>query len=150
MWDDITYPFLNLNGFTRLVRVATGSNFTTNWQHLTILCINASLLKTLSPVKMANILQTKISNTLLEWKLSNTYSNFTDVFLMTQRKRAKLTSTTLQWHHNERHGVSNHQPHDCLLRRLFRRRSKKHQSSASLAFVGEFTGGRWIPRTKGL
>ena len=32
---------------------------------------------------------------------------------------------TLQWRHNERDGVSNEQPHDCLLNRLFRRRSKK-------------------------
>ena len=32
---------------------------------------------------------------------------------------------TLQRHHNERNAVSNHQPHDCLLNRLFRRRSKK-------------------------
>ena len=31
----------------------------------------------------------------------------------------------LQWRHNERDGVSNHQPHDCLLNRVFRRRSKK-------------------------
>ena len=31
--------------------------------------------------------------------------------------------------------ISNHQLHDCLLNRLFRRRSKKHQSSALLAFV---------------
>ena len=31
----------------------------------------------------------------------------------------------LQWRHNERDCVSNHQPHDCLLNRLFRRRSKK-------------------------
>ena len=30
----------------------------------------------------------------------------------------------LHWRHNERDGVSNHQPHDCLLNRLFRRRSK--------------------------
>ena len=41
----------------------------------------------------------------------------------------------LLWRHNGRDGVSNHQPHDCLLNRSFRRRSKKHQSSASLAFV---------------
>ena len=33
--------------------------------------------------------------------------------------------STLQWRHNERDGVSNHQPHDCLLRRWFRHRSKK-------------------------
>ena len=32
---------------------------------------------------------------------------------------------SLQWRHNGRDGVSDHQPHDCLLRRLFRRRSKK-------------------------
>ena len=31
---------------------------------------------------------------------------------------------TLQWHHNECDGVSNHQPHDCLLIHVFRRRSK--------------------------
>ena len=32
---------------------------------------------------------------------------------------------TLQWRHNERNSVSNHLTHDCLLNRLFRRRSKK-------------------------
>ena len=32
---------------------------------------------------------------------------------------------TLQWRHNERDDVSNHQPHDRLLNRSFRRRSKK-------------------------
>ena len=31
----------------------------------------------------------------------------------------------LQWRHNGLDSVSNHQPHDCLLNRLFRRRSKK-------------------------
>ena len=32
---------------------------------------------------------------------------------------------TLQWRHNGRDSVSNHQPHDCFLNRLFRHRSKK-------------------------
>ena len=32
---------------------------------------------------------------------------------------------SLRWRHNELDGVSDHQPHDCLLNRLFRRRSKK-------------------------
>ena len=32
---------------------------------------------------------------------------------------------TLRWRHNARDSVSNHQPHDCFLNRLFRRRSKK-------------------------
>ena len=30
-----------------------------------------------------------------------------------------------QWRHNGRNGISNHQPHDCLLNRLFECRSKK-------------------------
>ena len=32
---------------------------------------------------------------------------------------------SLRWRHNDRAGVSNHQPHGCLLNRLFRRKSKK-------------------------
>ena len=32
---------------------------------------------------------------------------------------------TLEWRHNGLDSVSNHQPHDCLLNLLFRRRSKK-------------------------
>ena len=32
---------------------------------------------------------------------------------------------SLRWWHNGRDGVSIHQPHDCLLNRLFRSRSKK-------------------------
>ena len=32
---------------------------------------------------------------------------------------------SLQWRHNGHDSVSNHQPHDCLLKRLFRRRSKE-------------------------
>ena len=33
--------------------------------------------------------------------------------------------SALHWRNNERDGVSNHQPHDCLLNCLFRRGSKK-------------------------
>ena len=32
---------------------------------------------------------------------------------------------SLKWRHNDHDSVSNHQPHGCLLNRLFRRRSKK-------------------------
>ena len=38
---------------------------------------------------------------------------------------AGIRLTTLQWRHNAGDGISNHQSHDCLLNRLFRRRSKK-------------------------
>ena len=38
---------------------------------------------------------------------------------------AGITFFTLRWRHNGYDSVSNHQPHDWLLNRLFRRRSKK-------------------------
>ena len=34
-------------------------------------------------------------------------------------------SRTLQWRHNEGDSVSNHQPHDCLLNRLFKAKIKE-------------------------
>ena len=49
-------------------------------------------------------------------------------------RRAGLT---LLWRHNGRDGVSNHHPHDCLLNRLFRRRSKK---TAKLRVTGLCAG----------
>ena len=39
--------------------------------------------------------------------------------------RSLKRGSALQWRHNNHDGVSNHQPHGCLLNRLFRRRSKK-------------------------
>ena len=49
--------------------------------------------------------------------------------------RLFLVIFSLQWRHNEPDGVSNHQFHDCLLNRLFRRRSKKTSKLRVTAFV---------------
>ena len=46
-------------------------------------------------------------------------------------------SSTLQWLHNDHDGVSNHQPHGCLLNHLFRRRSKK---TSKLRVTGLWVG----------
>ena len=54
---------------------------------------------------------------------------------------------TLQWRHNERDGVSNHWHLDCLLKRLFRCRSKK-TSKPRVASLCEGNHS-WIPLTKG-
>ena len=37
----------------------------------------------------------------------------------------QINGKSLQWRHDKRDGVSNHQPHDCILNRLFKCRSKK-------------------------
>ena len=44
---------------------------------------------------------------------------------------------SLQWRHNGRDSVSNHQPHDCLLNRLFRRSSNK---TSKLRVTGRCAG----------
>ena len=56
---------------------------------------------------------------------------------------------TLQWRHNERHGVSIHRRLDCLPNRLFRRRSKKTSKlrvsglwEGSSPVTGEFSAQR--------
>ena len=58
-------------------------------------------------------------------------------------------NNSLRWRHNGRDSVSNHQPHHCLLNRLFRRRSKKTSKLRVTGLCGEFTGDRWIHRTNG-
>ena len=47
----------------------------------------------------------------------------------------KFIICTIYYSHNGRYGVSDHQSQHCLLNRLFRRDQRKHQSSASLAFM---------------
>ena len=50
--------------------------------------------------------------------------------------------SSLRWRHNERDNVSNHQPHDCLLNRLFRRRSNK---TSKLRVTGLCAGNSPVP-----
>ena len=48
-----------------------------------------------------------------------------------------IMQNALLWRHNERDGVSNHQPHECLLKRLFRPRSEK---TSQLSVTGRCEG----------
>ena len=53
---------------------------------------------------------------------------------------------TLQWHYNERHGISNHQPLDCLLNASFRCRFKENiKAPHHWPLCREFTGDLWFP-----
>ena len=68
---------------------------------------------------------------------------------VTRPQWIKCLCATLQWRHNERDGVSNDQPHDCLLNHLFRRRSKKTSklcvtglSEGNSPVTGEFPAQR--------
>ena len=57
-----------------------------------------------------------------------------------------ISYSSLWWRHNGRDSVSNHQPHDCLLNCIFRRKLKKTSKLRATGLCrGEFTGDRWIP-----
>ena len=60
------------------------------------------------------------------WRHCNGVSDFLSLNLLLLLNNNLLpVDNALRWRHNDHAGVSNHQPHGCLLNRLFRRKSKK-------------------------
>ena len=55
----------------------------------------------------------------------NTHIIIVCVAYFNSLRRISVDEWSLPWRHNGHDSVSNHQPHGCLLNRLFRRRSKK-------------------------
>ena len=79
---------------------------------------------------LSEIAEESISWRVMEWFL---FSTRTPANIMVTRSGRRFL---LQWRNNEPDGVWSHQPHDCLLKRSFKAFiQRKHQSSASLAFV---------------
>ena len=64
--------------------------------------------------------------------------------------RLAAVGNSLQWRHDELGVVSNHHPYDCLINRSFKAQIKENiKAPRHWPLWGEFTGHRWIPRTKG-
>ena len=61
--------------------------------------------------------------TIIAW-MANSVVN-TALWKTTEFGETIIILISLQWRHDGRDGISNPQPHDCLLNRWFRRRSKK-------------------------
>ena len=59
------------------------------------------------------------------YHLHHHYRNVIAGFKVIWTGNLRKAQNPLQWRHNGRDSVSNHQPHDCLLNRLVRGRSKK-------------------------
>ena len=97
---------------------------------------SAGCWQVLSSITISNNLHPDGNTTMSLVKCTCTITNFGCLWVLQATRLPWITHFIhpLHWRHNGRDSVSNHQPHDCLLNRLFRRRSK-HQSSASLAFV---------------
>ena len=71
------------------------------------------------------------------WLLIHAGMAKTDTAELKVRPKTDRAEMTLQWRHNGQDSVSNHQPHDCLPNRLFRRRSKK---ASKLRVTGLWAG----------
>ena len=82
-------------------------------------CLGLNVLNNLSPVRHHAITWANVS-ALSIWP---THGNKLQWYQMLKCLHSE--SISLQWRHNDQDGVSNHQPHGCLLNRLFRGRSKK-------------------------
>ena len=80
---------------------------------------------------------------MLKHKFVSNFKRLANIPVMLPAYKSMLI--TLQWRHDGHDSVTNHQPHDCLLNRLFRCRSKK----TSKLHVTGFFGDRWIPRING-
>ena len=75
------------------------------------------------------------------WLIYTMNWSFRQMKCIWKRRRRNMKNLALQWRHNDHDGVSNHQPHDCLLKRLFRHRSKK---TSKLSVTGLCEGiHRW-------
>ena len=57
-------------------------------------------------------------------------------------------SYSLQWRHNGRDSVSDHQPRHCFIQRFIQAQIKESiKAPRHWPLCGEFTGDQWIPRT---
>ena len=81
-------------------------NDVNNYMYFVIM--NATLINTIDPLRTEDISESRMVLIRKTFVRNNLHSPW----------------LTLQWRHDKRIGVSNHQPHGCLLNRLFGRRSK--------------------------
>ena len=102
-----------------------------------------TLLKIKSEINQ-NVLTNPITLTYVQKNVYASYGIMTDFFYHGTDRRALYIEgpparryISLRWRHNWRDGVSNHQPPDCVLNRLFRRRSKK---TSKLRVIGVCAG----------
>ena len=85
----------------------------------------------------------------LQWHVSYCDTNLRFLRLSFTEAVSK-TYITLQWRHNGHDSVSNQQPHDRFTQPFIQTQIKENiKAPRHWPLCGEFTGDRWIPRTKG-
>ena len=69
-----------------------------------------------------------------------TLDNLPDTDLTADGFHCVATICSLQWRHNDHDGVSNHQPHGCLPKRLLRQIKENIKAPRHWPLCGEFAG----------
>ena len=120
-WKDFVYYSLNKLVWQRFLYLLNAQVCVTviSWYFKLILCLLGhlySLVKHSIPKGLVYYRNVVSIYQLNLWHSALTVATITP-------SAVSVACITLRWRHNGRDSVSNHQPHDCLLNRLFRRRS---------------------------
>ena len=84
---------------------------------------------------------------LIEYYSYHEFFQFNDLAMLTH---CGALLCQLQWRHNGRDSVSNHQPHEIFTQSFIQTQIKENiKTPCHWLLCGEFTGDRWIPRTNG-
>ena len=115
-------PLLNTHLMLTYVTLSGSNRF---WFMQLLYPLSRSTIgRLIKPIRKYNVYTNEISGVYVCRSRHKVYRIMCTWFCCTML-RCKYIIVVSQWRNNGRHGVSNHQPHDCLLKRLFRRRSKK-------------------------
>ena len=154
------YRYININEESRVAissqiqerRICHRLIRASQWRHMSVL--ESQITKTSTIYSTANSAHCKHQNSALLdplWRESNS-DRWTDEPIMLKVSLCHdIFMDTIWWRHNMCDCVSNHQPHDCLLNQLFRRRSKKTSNVTGLNAgnskgTGEFPAQRAVTR----
>ena len=113
------------------------STLVLQWCHISA---HASIMIMIMIITITTILRKSVESGPI-YTITSSYVHILNVHCINVQLNCSTTHelcvrfASLQWRHNGCDGVSNHQPHDCLLNRYSCGDKRKHQSSASLAFV---------------
>ena len=107
-------------------------NPTENWGCIFDICQNISLYYALGLMTIAVSSNQACSQRCYDNKTrrrhkhpAGPYQIYKTSIFLTHTPNLCISVMSLHWRHNGHDSVSNHQPHDCLLNRLVKRRSKK-------------------------
>ena len=122
--------YANIVSYNGLMPVRSQASIYTNAHFLSIIPLGPNISDIWMKIQQSSLNKMHLKMSYAKWRPFHHVLNILSYILNYILQLDQLTvwrerPIPLEWRHNERDSVSNHQPHDCLLNRLFKRRSKK-------------------------